>query len=231
MNKLKTRTGLVLTTVCVFVLFLFISFCSNQDDKQMNQRKGEIRQPKEKVSQEEMKGQVGEKKGEPLDVWAKFTAAGWMGDGEYGEKYIQLAEAWKENPHSAPLCIRITYTPGPKKGWAGIYWQNEPDNWGDEPGDNLQKIGYKKLTFWARGENGGEVVEFKAGGINAPGKAYRDSFEVNLGKVVLEKTWKQFTIDLEGQDLSSVIGGFCWVASRAANPKGLTFYLDDIYYK
>ena len=167
---------------------------------------------------------------QPFDVLSKFHAAGWMGDGEQGTKYIQLFEAWTQKPHSEPVCVKITYTPGPK-GWAGIYWQNKPNNWGDKPGINLKKYGYTKIALWARGEKGGEIVEFKAGGIEASGKKYKDSFEVSTGKIILEKKWKQCTIDLEGENLSCVIGGFCWVASKSANPDGLTFYIDDVYYE
>ncbi len=167
---------------------------------------------------------------QPFDVLSRFIPAGWMGDGEMGATYIQFFDGWRKGPHSVPVCVKVTYTPGPK-GWAGIYWQNKPNNWGDNPGKNLKKYGYSKITFWAKGEKSGEIVEFKAGGINAPGKISRDSFEVSTGKIVLEKEWKHYTIDLEGEDLSSVIGGFCWVASRSSNPDGLTFYLDDIYYE
>jgi hypothetical protein len=174
-------------------------------------------------------GVKGAQNPQPFDVLSKFYAAGWMGDGEQAPKFVQLFEAWEKNPLSAPVCVKITYNPGPK-GWAGIYWENKPNNWGDKPGKNLKKYGYKKLTFWAKGEKGGEVVEFKAGGINSPGKMYRDSFDVSTGRIALEKEWKQYTIDLENEDLSSVIGGFCWVASTTANPEGLTFFLDDIYY-
>ena len=167
---------------------------------------------------------------QPLDICMKFIASGWMGAGEAGEKYITFNEGCDKSPHSPPVCIKVTYKPDPK-GWGGLYWQNQADNWGDKPGDNLSKSGYKKVTFFARGEKGGEIVEFKAGGINTPGKKYKDSFEVAMGKVTLEKKWNQYTISLEGKDLSSVIGGFCWVASKSANPKGVTFYLDDILYE
>jgi hypothetical protein len=162
-------------------------------------------------------------------VWAKFVASGYMGDGQQESQYIQLSEACTENPYSKPLCIKIAYKPG-SIGWGGFYWQNKADNWGEFKGMELSKAGYKKLTFWARGKNGTEVVEFKARGINAPGKRFKDSFEVSSGKVILGTTWKQYTLNLAGADLSCVIGGFCWVASARANPNGLTFYLDDIYY-
>jgi hypothetical protein len=90
-------------------------------------------------------------------------------------------------------------------------------------------MGISKVTFWARGETGTEVVEFKAGGIDNRKKKYRDSFEVTLGQVTLTKEWKRYQIDLSGADLSSVIGGFCWVASADySSAKKITFFLDDI---
>jgi hypothetical protein len=166
-----------------------------------------------------------------FDVDAQFVASGWMGDGQVaGAKFIQLDEAWKGKPHSAPICIKVRYSPGPH-GWAGIYWQNKADNWGDQPGENFSRAGYKRVTFWGRGETGGELVEFKAGGINAPGKKFRDSFEATTGKIALDTEWRQYEISLADKDLSSVIGGFCWVASKTANEHGLTFYIDDIYYE
>ena len=167
---------------------------------------------------------------EPFDIWQNFSASGFMGDGMEGtEGYIKLFEGWKGNPHSAPVCIKIVYTPGPK-GWGGIYWLNSPDNWGDkQPGNDFSESGYTRITFWAKGESGGEIVEFKAGGIT--GQKNEDSFQVTTRKVVLDKTWKKYTMKLERKDLSSVIGGFCWVANKAANPDGVIFYLDDIVYE
>jgi hypothetical protein len=167
---------------------------------------------------------------EPLSIWANFTASGWMGDGELGDRHIKLLEAYEDKSRPDSLCVKISYAPGPN-GWAGIYWQNLPDNWGDSSGMNLSHAGYTKLTFWARGESGKEVVEFKAGGISATGKKYKDSFSATTGKQVLEKGWRKYTIDLTGKNLSSVIGGFCWVASKSGNPQGLTFYLDDMHYE
>jgi hypothetical protein len=52
---------------------------------------------------------------------------------------------------------RIEYKQGPEKGWAGLYWQHPDNNWGDEPGVDL--TGAKRISFYARGERGGEIVE------------------------------------------------------------------------
>ncbi|MEE9390612.1 MAG: hypothetical protein V3U91_05150, partial [Candidatus Aminicenantaceae bacterium] len=165
-----------------------------------------------------------------LDIQNIFTASGWMGDGEYGRKYIEFEGAYKTDPHSQPTCIRIKYTFGPKR-WAGIYWQNKPDNWGDRPGNNYSKKGLKKITFWAKGETGKEVVEFKAGDIYNKNLTYHDSFSETIGRVILPKVWKKYTINLEGADLSSVIGGFCWTSSRDYNSQNrIIFYIDDICF-
>jgi hypothetical protein len=167
----------------------------------------------------------------PVDVIANFVFAGWMGDGEFGEQAITLNDRWTEGAHSPPACVKVTYRPM-SKGWAGIYAQYNvqgPGNWGDRPGRDL--TGYTKLVFWAKGETGNEEVEFKAGGIDAPGKQYRDSFEVSLGTVQLDTNWTRYELDLSNEDLSSVIGGFCWVATKNSNPSGLTFYVDTITYE
>lgn len=164
-----------------------------------------------------------------IDIQKIFTPSGWMGDGEYGRKYITFSGASVENPHSPPTSIKISYIFGPTR-YAGLYWQNKPDNWGDKQGNNYSKKGFKKLIFWARGETGTEVVEFKAGGISNAKKPYKDSFEEKVGRVSLSNDWKQYTIDLESANLSCVIGGFCWVASSDYNnQRSIIFYIDDIY--
>lgn len=163
-----------------------------------------------------------------VNIQETFTASGWMGDGEYGRKYIEFSSASTTTPHSPPTSVKVTYTFGPLR-WAGLYWQNQPDNWGDRQGMNLSGKKGAKLIFWARGEVGNEVVEFKAGGIDNKTKDYRDSFVATSGRHRLSKEWKKYEIDLSRANLSNVIGGFCWVASADDNQgKQITFYLDDI---
>ncbi len=87
----------------------------------------------------------------------------------------------------------------------------------------------RKLVFNVKGEKGGErVEEFKVGGITGD---YADSGTAAIGPVTLAKEWKQYEINLEGQELSSITGGFCWTISREANPNGAVFYLDDIRFE
>lgn len=166
----------------------------------------------------------------PTLIEGYYYASGWMGDGEgkQGTKHLQLNDQWSGSPHSAPTCIRISYQPGPK-GWAGVYWQYPDGNWGAKPGRKIK--GATKVSFWARGAKGGELVEFKAGGINVEGKKYHDSFERILGPVRLTEEWLRFEIPLTGADTSSVLGAFAWSANRDGNPSGLVFFIDDIRYE
>jgi hypothetical protein len=164
----------------------------------------------------------------PFCVHGYFFPSGFIGDGEKGTEAVELNDQWTENCHSGPTCVRVVYHPL-GKGWAGVYWQYPDSNWGNQPGRKIE--GAKKLVFWARGQKGGEVVEFKAGGINVPEKKYQDSFEKVLDTKKLTTDWQQFEIDLNGADTSSVIGAFAWTATKNANPQGLTFYLDGICFQ
>jgi endonuclease YncB( thermonuclease family) len=166
----------------------------------------------------------------PVDVPSYYTPAGWMGDINNITQDVACTSV-VHPPATSSICV--SYQPG-GKGWAGIYFlrtdaEHPQGDWGDEPGYDLS--GATELTFWARGENGGERVEFKAGGVDSSEKRYHDTFEKSLGVVTLAQEWKQYSIDLSGLDLSKVIGAFAWVASRANNPGGLTFYLSEITYE
>jgi hypothetical protein len=154
-----------------------------------------------------------------------YIPSGWMGD--TGD--IKIADAWPKNPYSRKTCMKITYTAEKKQGagWTGIYWQDPANNWGNLKG-GYDLTGATKLTFWAKGEKGGEVIsEFKMGGIRGE---ISDSASVNIGPVTLTPEWKEYTIDLKNEDLSLIIGGFSFVISSMENPEGATFYIDEIAY-
>ncbi len=155
-----------------------------------------------------------------------YIPAGWMGD--YSD--IKFNDSWMENPHSGTTCVRVEYTMKRSQGagWIGVYWQNPANNWGSKRA-GFDLTGATKLTFWARGDKGGEIIsEFKMGGITGE---FSDSASAGIGPAVLAQEWKKFEIDLKGQDLSHIIGGFCCSASADDNPNGLIFYLDDIRYE
>ncbi|MBV9463142.1 MAG: PEP-CTERM sorting domain-containing protein [Verrucomicrobiae bacterium] len=155
-----------------------------------------------------------------------FAPSGWMGD----TSDLSFNPMWSQHPGQGNKCIQIKYSAKVGQGmkWAGIYWQDPANNWGTvkEGGFNLSAA--KSLKFMARGEKGGETVEFKAGGISGE---FPDTFKAEAPVASLTPEWKEYTIDLSGQDLSQVIGGFVFAVAKDKNPNGCTFYLDNIRYE
>jgi hypothetical protein len=118
-------------------------------------------------------------------------------------------------------------------------------NWGDYPNAGFNLTGATKLTFFARGEKGGEQVEFFVGGTGWPDKPYKESLpkvpcapkmfsNAKTAMVTLSREWRQYTIDLKGKDLSYLLSGFGWIVNGKWNHikpnEELTFYLDDIRF-
>jgi hypothetical protein len=155
-----------------------------------------------------------------------YIPSGWMGD--YGD--IKINDQYTQNPQSGSTCIQFIYSAKKSQGqgWAGVYWQNPANNWGNKKG-GFDLTGMNKLTFWVRGEKGGEKIEkFVVGGIKG---TYADTAEVSIGPIELTNSWKQYTINLSGKDLTYISGGFCWVTTADLNPEGATFYLDEIKFE
>ena len=222
----------------VSALALFLFGCSKPADnaamkKDADKEKAMVEMAETKVAVPEVTTAPEPKGFKPFDVYTDkgspanhYIPSGWMGDGSD----ISFDDACVVDPHSGASCIKIVYNNVASSGarWAGIYWQNPANNWGSRKG-GFDLTGATKLTFWARGENGGErIEEFKMGGITGQ---YPDSDVAGIGPVILTKEWKQYTIDLRGKDLSYVSGGFAWSTNLDVNPDGATFYLDDIVYE
>jgi hypothetical protein len=159
-----------------------------------------------------------------------WTPSGWMPDGNG----ISFRENFEEKPHSGNTCIKLGYDSN-ENGWVGIYWLAD-GSW-EGPGVDIYeklKVGKAdsiKLTFWARGERGGETVQFSVGGVSKGSDSINPS--VKTAWIRLEQNWRQYEIDLSGKDLSNVVGGFCWVTNRSQNRgrNEIWFFLDDIIYE
>jgi hypothetical protein len=170
--------------------------------------------------------------GAPFDVTSVFVPSGFMGDGE--TRGAVTFEIDRGRPHSPPTAIRIGYRPGPV-GWAAVAWQFPENNWGTRPGRDLRSGNYQRVSVWARGvaDRRGNFprVQFKAGGATSPANPYKASFEVEGDFVTLTGEWKQYSLDLSGRDLSSVIAAFIVVIRGQDVDDGATFFLDDIEYR
>jgi len=156
-----------------------------------------------------------------------FIPSSWTGDYED----LKLDDNFIVNPYSAKTCIKITYSAKGSHGggWAGIYWQNPLNNWGQIEGGGFNLKGTTKLTFWARGDKGGEIIdEF---GMGWPMGDYRDSATAKIETIVLAKDWKKYTIDITDKNLAYISCGFYFFVRKKSNPTGCTFYLDDIVYE
>ncbi|MDD4879568.1 MAG: hypothetical protein PHR22_03845 [Candidatus Omnitrophica bacterium] len=194
-----------------FVAALILCLCPSVYPQILNKTTGAVKPVRKLVVYDDSKA-------------GAYSPSGWMGD--LGSVQVDASSAVK--PRSGRYCMRWKYdtTKKGKEGWAGVYWQYPANNWGTKKGMDL--TGYKKLSFWIRGEAGGEVIDVKVGGITGD---FPDTCSKELKGLRLSKDWKQYTVDLSGCDLSNVIGGFCWAADSNKNSGIVTFYLDGIIYE
>ena len=156
-----------------------------------------------------------------------YVPSGFMPNGNC----ITFTDTWQENCQTPKTCVKVEYDVECSRNdqkWAGIYWLNPANNWGTRKG-GYDLTGATKLTFWARGEKGGEQIqEFTIGGVSGD---YPDTDTAVIGPVILGTQWRQYSIDLRGKDLSYISGGFSWTTSEDVNPQDCTFYLDNIRFE
>lgn len=145
------------------------------------------------------------------------------------KKKVRMDEASAAEAHSPPDAWKIQLEKG--AGFGGVCWKNRAGNEGEAPGDDLSKAGYRRIAFWAKGENGGEVAEFRAGGLGNIKTRHRDSFDVTAGKIKLNPGWSEYSIYVNDADLSSVMTPFCVLLHHEDNREGAVVYLDDLQYR
>jgi len=151
-----------------------------------------------------------------------WTPSGYMGNADA----ISMDPAHTEGAHAGDTCLRVGYSA--RGEWGGVVWQSPADDWGDKEG-GFNLAGARVLEFWARGENGGEVVNFGFGLLGAD-KPYPDTHRGELEGVELTAQWRKYTIEIpEGADLRRIKTGFFWSLAGQGGP--VTFYLDDIAYR
>jgi len=151
-----------------------------------------------------------------------YIPSGYMGDAR--DILLKQTRDVKKTYKGEGTSLEIIYAPRGPEGWSGLYWLEPANNWGGAPcGFNLK--GAEKVTFWARGLTGDEVLtEVKIGGIK--GK-YPDSDTVSLKNVGLSKERQMYGIDLRGKKMSHIVGGFCIIFDKYNNPDGATVYIRD----
>ena len=109
---------------------------------------------------------------------------------------------------------------------------------GQTEGQGIDLTGTAELRFYAKGEKGGETVEFFTAGFGYSGDTenktvpFPDSTRKHsLGYVTLTDDWKEYVIDLRGADLHSIACGFGFALSSRFSGLGKNvFYLDEIRF-
>ena len=171
-----------------------------------------------------------------------FNMKAMMSAEGFEDMVFLMNESYGDHPYSGNTCIRcgVNTRQGTWGGWmflTGIMIPGQEYlafNDGSTPDQGEDLTGMKELRFWARGQNGGEEVEFICFGFGAEDSAiaYKDTAEKQRIMVQLTNDWQEYTICLpEDLDLSNITLGFGYACSSdLAEVKENVFYLDDIRY-
>ena len=149
-----------------------------------------------------------------------WAPSGWMG----GVEHLALEGDQADVVHEGDAAVRIRYVG--RFGWAGIAWQDPPNNWGDRDGGHDVR-GATALELWARGEYGGERVSFGVGLLEQD-RAFPDSGIAKVEGIVMTREWQRYRVPLKGRDLSRIRTGFVVTLTGRETP--VTIYLDSIRF-
>ena len=157
-----------------------------------------------------------------------------------------MNENWKEDVKSGTSAIRCEMYVN-EDDWGGWLFLNGylPEGEsvphlsdGQSPNQGLDLSGAAELRFYAKGQYGGEKVEFFTAGFGYSGDnsettvPFPDSTgKHSLGVVTLTNDWKEYIIDLRGADTHSIASGFGFALSSLYSRLGNNvFYLDEIRF-
>ena len=154
--------------------------------------------------------------------------------------FQDMDENWKENPHTGFTCIRCdqTLVANDWGGWLFLNGMLAEDgqtailNDGQNNQQGLNLSGAQQVRFYARGEKGGETVEFLTCGFGEgdPSIPYRDSTGKKSKTVTLTTDWQEYVIDLGSSDMSYIALGFGCAMKGADGVGNKVFYLDDVRF-
>lgn len=128
-------------------------------------------------------------------------------------------------PHSGKTCLKVSYSSG--GDWSGVTWQDPANDWENNSPGGYDLHGANELTFWTRGEKGGEKVKISMGGPLTG--TYPNTASAELGEIVLGTQWKQYKLSLAGKDMRRIKNPFTVVV--AGSGFAFRLYIDDVVYK
>ena len=157
-----------------------------------------------------------------------------------------MDENWQEDPYSGTSCIRCEVSTR-IEDWGGWLFLNGylPKgetvpllNDGSMDGQGFDLTGAEELRFMAKGERGGEKVEFFTAGFGYDGSSGKKNVEYpdsakkqSAGWIELTDQWEEYVIPLENADMSYVVCGFGYVLNdQKDGVADNVFYLDEIRF-
>ncbi len=149
-----------------------------------------------------------------------YSPTGWMGD----HTSLTMTAHDTQQPHSGAACVKFAYAR--LEGWCGVAWQDPANDWGKLPG-GYEISGARVLSFWVRGERGGERVKFGFGLIASDAK-HSDTAKGERS-VRLTREWTRVEMPVRGKDLRRIKTGFYWILAGQGAP--VTFWLDDVRWE
>jgi hypothetical protein len=170
----------------------------------------------------------------PLDVTETFTSRQRGADALGGSIYVQVDEEFVDDDSHCEFCIAIEYKPGPQGKALIAFTRQDPIDIGDA----------KKLSFAARGQEGGESINIYAAGAkekSSPGKeeAGLSSPEHDgvrgikfsaTGTITLGKSWQVYELYLPDTGLSEITHGFAFEVLKGKGDERQVVYLDSIIF-
>lgn len=164
----------------------------------------------------------------PLDVKANFPLLEMSGDAKDNPLQMKIDSDFIDPDANCEFCYMIEFTPG-ATGEAGAMLKAEkPFNLKDA----------KSLTLFARGESGGENVEFNVAGkyvdgVTGAGTSKIMKFAFTSEKTTLKNDWQKYQIDLSNADLRDITHGFGFALEKSGlqgSGKPVVIYLKGITF-
>jgi len=166
----------------------------------------------------------------PMDVRQTFKKYDKAGDANGSEIFLKINEDFIDPDNHCEFCTRIEYTPGPR-GEVGLFYKS------DKAIDISEA---KRVVFFAKGEKGGEFLQFMAAGSGMEGRNTgehlfnNEQTAVKTQKIQLNDDWQRYEIDLtSANDLSRVTHAFGFEAYKGlllTDPSAIVFYVKGVQF-
>ena len=146
-----------------------------------------------------------------MEVRDVFKLEPQIGDAKRGSAFVKIEQDFVDPDNHCEFCLRVEYVPGPD-GTAGLAYTSDK---------SLDLKDAKRLTFWVKGEKGGEKVSFKAAGKDL-------EFGAITSDITLGSDWKKYEIDLQKADLAKITQPFGFDFDRPSDGNPMIFYLKGV---